>query len=75
MSAQINVLGFGSLLILLGLVGGGFTIQGVNLPKIQNVARTFAVIVGLLLVFFGIIGFQDDYEPDADPPVDSSTDG
>lgn len=75
MSAQILVLGFGSLLILLGLVGGGFTIKSVDLPKIRNVARTFSVIIGLVLVIFGMFGFDDVSEIDADPTVDSSTDG
>ena len=59
MSAQILVLTFGSLLILLGLVGGGFTVKGVALPKIQNVARTFSVIVGLILIVFGSFGFDE----------------
>lgn len=60
MDAQIVVISFGGLLVLLGLVGGGFTIKGVALPKIQTVARTFAVIIGLIVVVLGIVGFQND---------------
>lgn len=69
MDAQTVVLAFGGLLILLGLVGGGFTIKGVALPKIQNVARTLSVIIGLILILLGILGFQEDAQPTGDEPV------
>lgn len=54
MTPQILVLCFGGLAILIGLVGGGFTIKGLAVPKVASVARTFSVVVGLLLILVGV---------------------
>lgn len=62
MTAQAIVLVLGGFLILLGLVGGGFTVKDTALPKIQTVPRVVSVVIGLILIVLGAFGFQDDEE-------------
>lgn len=44
------VLGFGALLLLAGLVGGGFKIQSVEIPRIGTVARALCGALGMISV-------------------------
>ena len=63
MNAQVVVVGFGGLLTLIGLVGGGFSFKDLAVPKIHMGARIASVVIGLALVVFGVVGFEED--PDA----------
>ena len=55
-SVSFLVLGFGALLLLAALIGGGFKIQSVEIPRIGNVARALSGSLGVLSVsvFFSI---------------------
>lgn len=44
----------GAVLILVGLIGGGFTFSGSVMPAVGKVARIPCLIVGGVLVFFAI---------------------
>jgi hypothetical protein len=44
----------GAILILVGLIGGGFTFSGSVMPAVGKVARIPCLIVGGILVFFAI---------------------
>jgi len=44
------VLGFGALLLLAGVVGGGFRIQSVEIPRIGTVARVLCGVLGTITV-------------------------
>lgn len=44
----------GAILILVGLIGGGFTFSGSVMPAVGKVARIPCLIVGAVLVFFAI---------------------
>jgi hypothetical protein len=44
----------GAILILVGLIGGGFTFSGSVMPAVGKIARIPCLIVGGVLVFFAI---------------------
>lgn len=45
----------GGLLILVGLVGGGFSISGSQMPTVSKAVRIPCFVVGSILVFFAIL--------------------
>lgn len=75
MTPFVVVLGIaGTILILVGLVGGGFTLSGsfmpgVGMPKVGNWVRLPCFGVGALLVLLAIgLGFGDTTTPDQAQP-------
>lgn len=49
------VIGFtGAILLLIGLVGGGFTFSGSIFPKVGKIARVPCLLVGGLLIFVAL---------------------
>ncbi|MGH3697388.1 MAG: hypothetical protein ACRDRX_25965 [Pseudonocardiaceae bacterium] len=51
---EIVVLALGALLLLTGLVGGGFELREVKIPRVGRVARVLSTIAGAVLVLAGI---------------------
>lgn len=49
--------GAGAILVLVGLVGGGFTFTGAEMPKVGRVARVLCFTVGGLLLSTSIVLF------------------
>jgi uncharacterized membrane protein len=63
---------FGALLVLIGLVGGGFEIIQLKIPKVGLVVRICATIVGL---FFLFLGFSNSEKTSiSDEPAQSQDD-
>ena len=64
----------GALLILAGIVGGGFEVKEVKLPKLAAPARILALVFGIALVGLAVIGQLDPGPvdtggPEAAPPI------
>jgi hypothetical protein len=55
MPLAVLLASFGGILILVGLVGGGFTFSGSVMPRVGKVARVPCFIVGAVLLFSGVI--------------------
>ena len=54
MTANIMVLGFGAVLLLVGIVGGGFEIKEFKIPKVGTLSRMLAAIAGSIFILLGI---------------------
>ena len=54
MTAQSIIFIFGGLLIVIGVLGGGFEIKELKVPKIAGINRALSLIGGILLVGIGI---------------------
>ncbi len=54
MNAQSIVFVFGGLLILIGVLGGGFEIKELRVPKITGLTRGLSLVGGIVLVGIGI---------------------
>jgi len=54
MSTQIALLLFGGVLLLIAIVGGGFEVNQLKIPKVERAARLFAGIGGVLFVILGM---------------------
>jgi hypothetical protein len=50
MSAEVVALGGGILFVLVAIVGGGFTIRELMMPRVPNWARVTSAVFGLLLL-------------------------
>jgi hypothetical protein len=50
MSAEVVALGGGILFVLVAIVGGGFTIRELMMPRVPNWARVASAVFGLLLL-------------------------
>ena len=53
MSVEILAFIFGCLLILVGVLGGGFEIKELKIPKVGNGVRLVAVVCGLVFIVLG----------------------
>lgn len=54
MAPNILILGLGAMLLLVGIVGGGFEIKEFKVPKVGPVPRAVAAIAGLIFITLGI---------------------
>jgi hypothetical protein len=55
MNTLATILGLGGVvLVLVGMVGGGFTFSGTVMPRVGKVARLPCIVVGLAMVFLAI---------------------
>lgn len=59
-STTIGILVLGAVMLLLALVSGGFKIFGAELPGVAGrTSRVIAFVIGLVLVGFSLVHFQD----------------
>ena len=68
---EILAFGLGALLLLTGILGGGFELKEVKIPKVGNIARAAASLVGVfsILLGFGLLNMQSaQTDPAAHPP-------
>jgi hypothetical protein len=66
-SAELIALGFACILLLIAIVGGGFEVWKVNVPKVGKLVRTIAAVLGTALL---VISFPKDTS--ADPALDAA---
>jgi hypothetical protein len=65
MSADTVLFVLGALLLLAGILGGGFEVKELKIPQIRGGTRMLAGVVGLGLIVMGI-GMQEN---DKKPPI------
>ena len=53
MTLEILSFSFGALLILVGILGGGFEAKEIKIPKVTSLVRFFSMAIGLLFVLIG----------------------
>jgi len=53
MTIQIVAFGFGGILLFVGVLGGGFEIKELKIPKVGAGVRVLSAVVGLLFVCLG----------------------
>ena len=58
MSAGILLLVLGSLLLVVGIIGGGFEVKELKIPRVGTGSRILAGMVGALLIVIGV-GIND----------------
>jgi hypothetical protein len=54
MTTNVMVLGFGAMLLLVGIVGGGFEIKEFKIPKVSTFSRMLAAVAGSIFILLGI---------------------
>jgi hypothetical protein len=54
MAIQMAVFAFGSLLMLVAILGGGFEVKELKVPKVGRASRLAACACGMLFIFLGI---------------------
>ena len=54
MAIQMAVFAFGSLLMLVAILGGGFEVKELKVPKVGRASRVAACACGMLFIFLGI---------------------
>src|SRR5262245_30014148 len=54
MAMQMAVFALGSLLMLVAVLGGGFEVKELKVPKVGRSSRISACVCGLLFIFLGI---------------------
>jgi hypothetical protein len=54
MTMELVVFALGALLLLIGIVGGGFELKEVKIPRVGRVARVLATTAGTVLILAGI---------------------
>jgi len=54
MAMQMAIFAFGSLLMLVAILGGGFEVKELKVPKVGRSSRMAACACGLLFIFLGI---------------------
>ena len=70
MNPSVLSFGFGGVLILVGLLGGGFEVKELKIPKVGAGARILSSFVGLVFVCFGLAGSSN--MPGAPPQAAAS---
>jgi hypothetical protein len=70
MSIEIVSFVFGGILLLVGVLGGGFEVKEIKIPKVGMGVRVLAAIVGLLFVCLGFgSNSQNSAKSDAEPAI------
>jgi hypothetical protein len=54
MTTNVLVFGFGAILLLVGILGGGFELRELKVPKVSRVPRAVAGIMGFLFITWGV---------------------
>ena len=55
MNIAIIAFVFGLLLLLISILGGGFEIHGLKIPRVDSVPRIVATLLGLIFIISGIV--------------------
>ncbi len=74
MSAELVVLMLGSLLVMIGIIGGGFEIKELKVPQVGGMARLVSGAAGAVLLVVGI-GMKTEAvnnKSPTDPPTPTS---
>jgi len=67
MTPQIVVVVLGGILILAGLLGGGFELKELKMPRVGGVARVLSLVAGIVLLGLGL-KMTPQNTSDATPP-------
>lgn len=68
MEVSVITLIFGCILLAVGILGGGFQLKEMNVPKVGKVSRSISAFLGIFFILFGI-GLENPEPPE--PPVPS----
>jgi len=68
MNIQIAAFLFGGLLLLIGVVGGGFEVKELKVPKVGAGVRVVSVVVGILFICLGFGAMPANPQPGPDNP-------
>jgi len=64
---------FGVILLATGILGGGFQLKELNVPKVSWLPRFFATVVGTFFILLGVgLDSPSTTQPDPSPPVNPS---
>jgi hypothetical protein len=71
MTIQIAAFGFGGLLLFIGVVGGGFEVKELKVPKVGTGVRVLSMLVGVLFIGLGFGSTPSDPQsgPNGPRPV------
>jgi hypothetical protein len=53
MTLQIVIFGFGAMLLLIGILGGGLELRELKIPQVGRAARLLAAVFGLVFILAG----------------------
>jgi hypothetical protein len=60
LNIQLITFAFGAMLLLIGILGGGFEIKELKIPQVGRVPRFLAALVGALFI---IVGAREHHAP------------
>jgi hypothetical protein len=63
MSIQLAAFAFGGILMLVGVLGGGFEVKELRIPKVGPGARVLSAVVGLLFICLGFGATAGESQP------------
>lgn len=73
MAIEFVVFALGALLLLTGIIGGGFELKEIKIPRVGRVARVLSTTAGVILILMGIgMVAQPSLENQLQPPVSSA---
>ena len=73
MNPQVISLAFGGLLVLISILGGGFELKELKVPKVGVGVRVLAAIVGIVFICLGFSGTQSEATQSPHTNAGSST--
>ena len=75
MNIQIAAFAFGGLLLFIGVVGGGFEVKELKVPKVGTGVRVLSVVIGVLFIGLGFGSTPSDPKssPNGPSPVYADT--
>jgi hypothetical protein len=75
MNTELLLAALGALLLLAGVLGGGFEIRELKIPQIGRIARTAASLLGLVCILFaiGLATLPKDTQAQAGPVAGTPT--
>lgn len=69
MTVEFVVISLGALLLLTGIIGGGFEIRELKIPQVGRIARILSTVVGIMLMLTGIGMAAQPSSTDSPPTV------
>lgn len=75
MTPNIVISGLGAILLLVGIVGGGFEIKEFKIPRVGTAPRVLAAIAGVVFLLLGIGLGGPDTKANAEPPGNTDPTG
>ena len=64
MSVQLLAFVFGGILLFVGVLGGGFEVKELKIPKVGIGVRLLSAIIGLVFIGLGFSGLPEPGQPD-----------